>query len=265
MKSIRMLSALVLIASSFTANATFISGDYTLNNGKQVALQGLEWMPLTYSQSYSRLYVEADGGWVDRFGNQWQQNDWRYATRAETATLLNSLWGGNYLGFSNDNFAGATWFIDQLGGLGIDTTLGHNRVDLKLTNDVWLNYDVSQFLFGEDLECSDELRLSCIGEVGIADGFYTSMVTRNILTGNGVYMQAWTPLGYFGDRSGVDAGVSSDNRVRSKSNSSSMLGSLLVRQPAIAQVPEPTTLVLLAFVLFGVWLKRASHKANAFS
>ncbi|MDO6762301.1 PEP-CTERM sorting domain-containing protein [Agarivorans sp. 1_MG-2023] len=256
MKATKTLSAFVVIVSSFTANATFISGDYTLENGKEVALQGLEWMPLTYSQSYSRLYVEADGGWTDRFGNQWQANDWRYATRNETATLLNSLWGGVYLGFSNDNFIGASWFINYFGGLGMDTSFGLNRVDLKLNNSTWDNYDVSQFLFGKDWECSDELRLSCIGEAAAADGFYRSLATKNIHTGYKDYMQARTPLGYFDSRSGVDAGLNSDNRVRGKSNSSSMLGSLLVRQPTIVEVPEPSSLGLLMVSLFGLLVRR---------
>ncbi|WP_411991385.1 PEP-CTERM sorting domain-containing protein [Agarivorans sp. DSG3-1] len=242
MKATKTLSAFVVIVSSFTANATFISGDYTLENGKEVALQGLEWMPLTYSQSYSRLYVEAD--------------DWRYATRSETATLLNSLWGGVYLGFSNDNFIGASWFINYFGGLGMDTSFGLNRVDLKLNNSTWDNYDVSQFFFGKDKECSDELRLSCIGEAASADGFYRSLATKNIHTGYKGYMQARTPLGYFDSRSGVDAGLNNDNRVRGKSNSSSMLGSLLVRQPTIVEVPEPGSLGLLMVSLFGLLVRR---------
>lgn len=76
-----------LFVSSFS-NATLISGQRILSNGKSVALQGLGWLPLTYTSGMSRTDIE--DGFTDHFGNTWDSSYWRYATRAETETCDNT-------------------------------------------------------------------------------------------------------------------------------------------------------------------------------
>lgn len=95
---------------SASANATFISGNKYLSNGSKVALQNLEWMPLTYTAGLTRVDIE--DGFTDRFGNTWGADEWRYATKDETETLILSLWDKEFDGWSRGNAVGAWWFLD---------------------------------------------------------------------------------------------------------------------------------------------------------
>ncbi|HFG2245911.1 TPA: hypothetical protein ACGF9S_003386 [Vibrio cholerae] len=144
MKKLFAAALLLTAGFSMSAHAGFISGPKTFDGGKSVDLQGLEWMPLTYTAGLSRNQVEAAGGFTDRFGGVWNAGVWRYATRNETETLLGSLWGGRFNGWSHDNFAGAAIFLQWYGALYKDNNLSG-----------------SQFIFGADGECYPAMARTC--------------------------------------------------------------------------------------------------------
>ena len=107
-----------ICAISLNTSASIISGVHTLSDGREVALQGLEWLSLEHTANMSRNEVE--GGFTDQYGMVWADDDWRYASRTETETLLGSLWDNVYNGWSNGNYIGSKWFIDNFQGLGFD-------------------------------------------------------------------------------------------------------------------------------------------------
>ena len=218
----------LLIASPYT-HAAFISGNIEFDTGRFADLQGLEWMPLTYTAGKSRNDIE--DGFTDNFGNSWDSDDWRYATRAEAETLLNSLHDGVYNGWSNGNGAGAGWFESVFGGLGYDSGFGAARVDQSFSSGVWTNYDYSNFFYGDIGECSGNTDVSCRGLVIHADDYYTDIYQQNVDTlQNEVSYQGRTgELGYIHDYNGAGLGLTNGNSTYSNQYGSFDLGSLLVR------------------------------------
>lgn len=115
----RFIGCCLLLAAT-TAHAGFISGNQVLANGNQVALQGLEWMPLSYSAG--KTVNEVEGGFTDNTGTVWAASDWRYATAAEVTTLLSSLLGAGESFYSPgaSNVDGVSWFFSNFGSLGVN-------------------------------------------------------------------------------------------------------------------------------------------------
>jgi hypothetical protein len=181
MKFTNMLAALVLATCALPSYAGLISGGHTLSTGKTVALQGLEWMPLTYTAGLSRLDIEF--GFTDRFGNTWGASDWRYATRQETATLLQSLWGGTHYGWHANNSQGALWFKTMFGMLAYDTWAGAQHTDLTYTNAIVQGSDWTYFIYGSVGECSNDEKITCIGELSYFENVNNSLVSTNVVTG----------------------------------------------------------------------------------
>lgn len=166
MKKIILTSLFFLAFSSHPTQAEFIYGNYTTEGGKTVNLQGLEWMPLTYTQGLSRAAIEASSGFTDRFGNSWQSGVWRYASHEETAALLKSLWGGKYTTLSRNNGDGANWFLNTFGGLSFDSGYGPHRIDGWGVGDGFTHYEHSLFFYGNNDECSGvNYSMTCFGYV----------------------------------------------------------------------------------------------------
>ncbi len=237
-----------------TANATIISGSHTTTGGKTVALQGLEWLSLDHTQQMSRDQVENAGGWTDRYGTSWNAGDWRYASRAETETLINSLWGGNWDGWSNDNHDGASWFIDIFEGLGFDSGSGYTRTDGTSSSRGWTNYDYSSFYFGDDGDCHSLSSHTCVGNVRSADNYQQDINGAYI---NGAYGTSYSAntgvMGSIKDTGGANMGINPANSMNVKTDASSHIGSLLVRN---STVPEPSSLVILSLGLLGLRFQR---------
>jgi len=247
------------------ANAGIISGDYTLENGQNVALQGLEWLSLDYTAGLSRTDIE--DGFTDRYGNSWQVGEWQYATRAQTETLLGSLWNGTYAGFSAEDAIGANWFITQFGGLSYDTGYGVDRIDGKRNNSRSTNEDSSQFFFGEDGDCVindddyeefDDIpsvsESSCIGHLKFGENYWNSVTAFNVDSGE--YELSYdnsidAAYGSFHEDAGVNMGLYSDNNSTIKNYENSAYGSLLVRNSAVA-VSEPISLVIFSLALLAL-------------
>ena len=81
-------SILLLVSGQVNAGIINIANTNTeYDTGKFADLQGLNWLTLDETQNQSRQSVlDGFGGYID--------NGWRYATRNETETLVNSIWGG---------------------------------------------------------------------------------------------------------------------------------------------------------------------------
>ncbi len=263
----KIITAALLFTASITINAHagFISGSQTLSNGNAVALQGLEWMPFTYTAGFSRDYVSSTSGWTDRFNNTWSSNDWRYATRTETETLINSLWGGVFDGYSSDNAIGAEWFIRTFGGLAYDTGFGNSRQDGKYTDigTGYKNLDSSSFFFGQISECTSQKSVGCYGYVVHATNFDRGDITGQRVKPLGsavAYQNNSGALGFFGDSYGGNFGLTPQNMLINNNNITNSRGSMLVRtsQAPISTVPTPSPITLLALGLIGlVWARRA--------
>lgn len=134
-----------LMLGTVPAQAAIVTGPHTTNAGKQVNLQGLEWLSLDMTRGISRDAVESGYGGLTSDG-------WRYATRNETANLLRSLWGGTYSGGSSDNGDGAVWFFTYLG-----------QGPLEFQQSV-----IGNFFYGASGECNPDPSLSCFGFYGVA-------------------------------------------------------------------------------------------------
>lgn len=121
---------LALILASTVSEATVMGLNYT-DLGKEVNLSGVEWLGLTATHNISRADIEAGtGGWLS--------NNWRYATRGETESLFDSLWGGTNEGWHISNYDGGSWFYDNFGGLA--------------------NINIA---FGTDGDCSSDTNSTC--------------------------------------------------------------------------------------------------------
>jgi len=250
---LQFVNAVLLVAASVfvnVANAGLISGHHTTDDGKLVALQGLEWMSLDYTANLSRNDIE--DGFTDQYGTTWAAGEWTYATRAQTENLLGSLWGGNYSGLSNDNSDGASWFIDNFSGLAFDTGFGVDRIDGKSNTGTVTNRDFSQFFFGSDLECNEFQAIStCIGRVEYAENFFLDFNAINVSTGNSElsYLSSSGPIGFLEESYGVDMGYDTINNSTVKHLGFTDVGSLLVR---VAKVPEPSTIAIFSLALIGL-------------
>lgn len=266
MKKIIATALLFVAGMTSTAHASFISGTQTLTNGNTVALQGLEWMPLTYTAGLSRNYVESATGWTDRFNNSWQASDWRYATRAETAALINSLWGGVFDEWSKDNGVGALWFINTFGGLAFDTGYGTGRNDIKSNAFNWQNFDYSSFLFGAQYECDAQPDSTCLGRVAAGDNYQLSITSYNLQ--QAAFVQAYQAnsglLGLLGEKLGGDFSLTSDNLIEASSFGRDDMGSLLVRAVPLPpqQVPAPAVISWLGFGLCALAVARRRNIAR---
>jgi hypothetical protein len=242
-----------------SAHAGFIAGNPLFANGKTVSLQGLEWMPLTYTAGLSRSDIE--DGFTDRFNGVWSANDWRYATRAETETLFGSLWDQTYDGWSKTNHAGASWFLSTFGGLMFDSSYGNSRIDGQYSNNAdWLRIDGSLMFFGSNGECHANTINSCYGSIYAADNYFFSDLSEfNVKTRiNEVsYLMGSGSLGWFNESYGGNHGIVTNNVAIRKNTTSPDFGSLLVRTPPnAATVSAPAAISLLALGLCGLALRR---------
>lgn len=238
-----LVAALLLTAGlSMSAHAGLISGPQTFADGKIVNLQGLEWMPLTYTWGLSRNQVEAVGGFTDRFGGVWNASDWRYASRAETEALLGSLWGGRYEGFSTDNYDGAAAFFALF--------------DPRQYNSYWAR---SNFAFGKDGDCDLSPTMTCSGSIWAIRAFDGSGGARDKLNEWEYLELPFTAanIGMFADDAGAAMGRTDDNRVVSKASSGEW-SHLLVRRvdSPVTTVNAPSALSLFALGLCGLLLRR---------
>lgn len=254
-KQVLLLCLLAFFAAS--SGATIISGSATTSGGKTVALQGLEWLSLHHSRDLSRTEIESAAGWTDAEGTTWAAGEWRYATRSETETLINSLWGGTYDGWSPDNADGALWFLDVFGGLSFDIRSGvfGTYTDGDLNSTVWRNLDGSTFFYGSEGECGPT-GVSCRGRVDGANNYtFNNISGINVATGvtEVSYVKSTGSLGYFRENSGGDFGLTTDNLTLLNTSSSRNYGSMLVRNTATA-VPVPPMLfvLLVGLCLIGV-------------
>ncbi len=196
----RTILFIFIFASLPLAKASVIGGYHSfINEGGErtsVDYSGLEWLTLDHTSNKSRNFVESD---MLSSGNIFE--DWRYATRTETERLLDSVWPRISEGYHESNKPSANALLEQFGALNSHTT--SSGVEHKET---W-------FWFGEDGSCDTDSNRTCKG------GFATE-----------------EDNGWFSDGAGLSTGITPDNinYHRPKSDSSSMYGSMLVRDREIS-------------------------------
>lgn len=238
-KKFKIIVASIILSVSLNNNAGIISGTHYTDLGKLVDLQGLEWMSLEHTAGLSRNLIEDSNGFTDRYNTDWAAGEWVYASRAQTETLLSSLWGGNYNGWSRDNADGVAWFQSHFGMLAFDSGFGTSRIDGKLNSTTWTNYDETNFFFGNDGECTSDFNSSCIGQLAYGELYTKNFTSQNVNTGiyEISYSQFQSSAGYIDEISGADLFPQphtnpsySDNNILDKLRSGLRdLGSLLVR------------------------------------
>lgn len=169
MTRIRPMYKLVfLYLFSTSVMAGTISGQHFTNDGKEVALQGLEWLALDHTFAMSRQDVE--DGFIDHVtGQTWQAGDWRYATVAETYALLNSLFGGEYLGYDVSNYDGAKWFLENFYSTGV---FANRRF--------WTNELSISLLYGAAGECG--IGTTCVDFIQAGDNYSDYLFANDINT-----------------------------------------------------------------------------------
>ncbi len=258
-----LASSLVFAACiSMNAHGGYISGTHTLSNGNTVALQGLEWMPLTYTAGLSRTDIE--NGFTDRFGTTWAAGEWTYATRAQTETLLKSLWDQSYYGWSNGNASGAHWFLEKFGGIAFDLGYGVSRIEKTWSSSTLTNFDYSFFFYGDTASCYPATNISCYGHVAKFDNDTQAKSELNATTliNELSYVGNSGAGGWFYGSYGLD-----QNSISPHWESTELVhpaaASLLVRQQVNqqpSQVSAPTSLSVLALGLLGLMSLRRRPK-----
>ena len=234
MKKSHLLGAVCacLAVASINASAALISSaTVSVSYGD---LQGLEWLSLDVTVGRSRTDVESD--------TVLNADGWRYATRQETETLVNSVSSSGVSGTSHVHYAGARWFLDNFGVLNI------------VNDDFYVDLNSSAFFFGEYGECSADHNQSCYGSLATFENYGRDVFSP---VNNGTYWaydqtyRAWHGhAGIVTDRLGANMGYTSENYVTSIDNVSSAFGSLLVREASV--VPIPAALWLFGSGLLGL-------------
>lgn len=252
MKKLLATALLLTAGLSTSAHAGFISGTQVTDGGKSVNLQGLEWMPLTYTAGLSRNQVEAAGGFTDRFGGVWNAGEWRYATRTETETLLGSLWGGRYANWSGDNFDGASTFLSLFGALRLDAEQSQ------------IYQRTSRFYFGSEHDCTHIGTHTCYGYISAFYNNTYSYTPYNVVTKSNEFEGVFPNGGYFDELGGVNMGLGDDNYEARMDYRSYEIGSLLVRSASAPshEVSAPNVIGLFSLGL-GVLLSHRRRKTAA--
>lgn len=254
----KSLVGLIIVAFCLvsSANANIITGPQTTDGGKVVNLQGLEWLSLNQTVGQSRLDVEA--GFTAANGDVWAKDEWQYATRLQTSTLLSSLWGQISSGWSEDNFDGASWFLENFAaGLGLTSP----------------EMSVS-FFYGEGSCGAGE---SCYGTVSVSQdsnlfGAATSVNGRNVQA-----TVSTSEFGNFMNGHGLNDCGGGDGSYIDRDGNTVVIAdpcaselvetlglSLLVRAPNIlqfveanaVQASEPSTISFFALALMGIGFRR---------
>lgn len=241
-----LFTCALFVGASTIAYAGLISGAQTTADGKTVALQGFEWMSLDLTVGLSRTDIE--DGFTDNDGSDWDANEWSYATIDQTATLLNSLWGGVYEGYSHDNVDGTSWFMANFGEL--------LNVDSSST---YTGLARSMFFYGGDGECAlYGNNYSCEGMVEQMDSYEVSYFSEKVSGGGGMSYDPLTDsgLGFISQEWGAKFThpLTYISTVQPYEFMSTSSGSLLIRAPI--EVPEPSTLAIFALGMIGLASRR---------
>lgn len=234
-KSLLLFIFLAIFANQ--ASAIVINSSSSTN----ADLQGLEWLSLDVTAGMSRQEVENS--------TLITSGEWRYATRSETETLINSLWGGVYNGHSADNAPGALDFLTNWSALHVSLA-------------GYTNPKQSSFLFGDAGDCHPLPFYICVGNVQHFDNSPHTWTVTNVITGatETPYVANSGVVGYFSEFSGGDFGLNSINSTMYFTNSSTSVGSLLVRDAA---VPLPPTLSIFLLGLIPLLLRRRASVVSS--
>ena len=217
-----VVNAAIINASN--TDTEFVSGSFA-------DLQGLEWLSFDITLGMSRNQVVSDVvGTIDGGG-------WRYASISETNSLLSSLWGGVYDGWSADNYDGAQW-METIFGVTYSSSSGSGFTQN------------SYFMYGEQGECY-WLR-SCVGEVKNIDDSLRELYTVRVSDGVYETTEIGSSVGYFQVGAGLGNMVSTSSALDSDINE--YRSALLVRQSA--SVPEPSIIALFGIGIFGLGVTR---------
>lgn len=224
--------------------------DTRLGNGNRANLQGLQWLHLSETQGFSRDAI--DGG----VGNSYLRDGWRYATRHETETLVTSLWGGTYDGWSADNAFGARWFVNTFGPTFV---LADSST---FTGRAW-----SRFYFGAPGECARDgfdVGYTCTGLLDASDDADQDFSSLNVLSGTMERSYTGNPsilegVGWIREEWGADMGLDTNNTLFRTFLSLDDTASLLVRD-----VPSPGTVTLLTLGLACLVQRQRSRRGGAF-
>ncbi len=196
-------------------------------------LQGLEWLTFDETLGNSRKKIEAGSG-------GFFANGFRYATRKETETLINSAWGGVHSGWSSNNYQGANAFITSFG------------VTFNSTYDVFVGHEGTAFIFGAASECFSNAIYSCLGTVKSALSITTAIDAHNIIEKKTelAFDINIDPVGFIHEYYGADFGYGPWNYEAENNLEHPELASLLVRDPSL--VPLPPSFLLFIPGLFGL-------------
>lgn len=215
-KSILGAVCVCIAAVSFNVNASTVFN--------VPGIQNLSWLELTATANMTRSQVEADmssGGSLD---------GWRYATRTEVETLLDSLWGGVTEGWHTSNYEGARTYLDVFGVS--DLYAAYNNSGYMPDGYTWWNA-----LFGSEGDgCFDATQM-CRAEVVIKDSLYG---------------YDGDSIGWFQDGYGLSYGadLSSNNQISQTTNSAWAYQAYHL--VSVSAVPVPSAIWLFGSGLLGL-------------
>lgn len=215
-KSIVFMLCAVIFATCALSNishAGIISGTHYTSDNHQVNLQALEWLTWDETMGISRQSIES--GYGDYF-----DNGWRYATKLEFARLLQSIAPVNTLHADND--AGLNWLWENFDNPHFERNFGPQGEFYSRLGDLFI---------GADGECLPSTNYSCIGHIRAYDS-----------------QQGWVH-----DQYGYNPELSFHHRLKTDAfvYEHYALASVLVKEVALENIPEPTTISLFAFALLG--------------
>jgi len=256
MKKLKNILASVVFLFSSAANAIIISGDLTTAGGKSVDLGGLEWLSFDHIDSNGTDYstFNKTHGAVAASDSIWTNDGWTFATGLQMNALYRSL-GLAYpcydistnicRGYNPVNADGVSFLLDMWGSITYPEKVVYlGNSDGSVTKNTTSEITVMAGLYGDEyyrLINGELISYSAMMAFGDTN---TQCYETNL---RGTIVESWCD----------EYAPFANSSVRTRTADPRVdVGSFLVREVTVADIPEPPVIALLGAGLIGLSMAR---------